>query len=69
MLTRFMGKYPDLIFWQTNMCIDGVKLTAYKNKNGSIGVLFVNNEKRPVRISLSFAGADDKLLIQSVSGD
>ncbi len=61
MLSRFIGKYPDLIFWQTNMCIDGVKLTAFKNKNGSVGVLFVNNEKRPVRISLSFSGAEDQL--------
>jgi hypothetical protein len=61
MLSRFIGKYPDLIFWQTNMCIDGVKLTAFRNKNGSIGVLFINNEKRPVRISLSFTGAEDQL--------
>jgi hypothetical protein len=60
MLSRFMGKHPDLILWQTNMCIDGVKLTAYKNKNGSIGVLLINNEKRPVRISLSFTGSENQ---------
>jgi hypothetical protein len=61
MLSRFIGKYPDLIFWQTNMCIDGVKLTAFRNRNGSIGILFVNNEKRPIRISLTLSGAEDKL--------
>jgi hypothetical protein len=61
MLSRFIGKYPDLIFWQTNMCIDGVKITAFRNRNGSIGVLFINNEKRPIRISLSFSGAEDQL--------
>jgi len=61
MLSRFIGKYPDLIFWQTNMCIDGVKITAYRNQNGSIGVLFINNENRPIRISLSFSGAEDQL--------
>jgi len=61
MLTRFMGKYPDLILWQTNLCIDGVKLTAFRNRDKNIGVIFVNSEKRPVRIMLSFIGAEDQL--------
>jgi hypothetical protein len=61
MLTRFMGKYPDLIFWQTDRCIDGVKLTAYRNRDKSISVLFVNQEKRPVRVSVSITGPEDKL--------
>jgi hypothetical protein len=61
MVTRFMGKYPDLIFWQTDRCIDGVKLTAYRNRDKSVSVLFVNNEKRPIRVFLSFSGAEEEL--------
>jgi len=62
MLSRFIGKYPEILFWQTNMCIEGVKLTAFRNRDGSIGVIFVNNEKRPIRISLTFSGDEDKLV-------
>jgi hypothetical protein len=61
MLTRFMGKYPDLIFWQTDRCIDGVKLTAYRNRDQSISVLFVNNEKRPIRVKITFKDPEDKM--------
>jgi hypothetical protein len=62
MLTRFMGKYADMIFWQTNMCIDGVKLTAWRNRDNSIAVLFVNNEKRPIKEIISFEGQEDNLI-------
>jgi len=61
MITRFMGKYPDLIFWQTDRCIDGVKLTAYRNRDNSLSVLFVNNEKRPIREFIDFGDKQDKL--------
>jgi hypothetical protein len=60
MVTRFMGKQPDLIFWQTNMCIDGVKLIAYRNRDGNIGLLIVNNEKRPIREFVTFNDAVDQ---------
>jgi hypothetical protein len=61
MLTRFMGKYADLIFWQTDRCIEGVKLTAYRNRDNSVSVLFVNLEKRPVRVNVNITGQEDRL--------
>ena len=58
MLTRFMGKYPDVLFWQTDRCISGVKLTALRNSDKSLSVIFVNAEKKPVSVTLSFDNLD-----------
>jgi len=61
MLTRFMGKYPDLIAWESDRCIDGVKITAYRNRDNSLSVLFVNNEERPIRVHVNFGQSGEKL--------
>lgn len=56
MLSRYMGKHARLLFWQTNLCIDGVKLLAFRNKDNSTSLLIVNNELRPIREFVTFEG-------------
>jgi len=53
MLSRFLEKYASMLAWQTDYCIDGVKPTVYRNQDGNIVVLFVNNGMDVVDVNLT----------------
>lgn len=55
-LTRFMGKYTQMLQWETDYCIRDVKPTAFKNKDGNIVLLFINKKNNPVNVNLSLTG-------------
>jgi hypothetical protein len=48
MVTRFMGKYASVLATRSNQDIDGVFYAAYKNGDGAIVILVVNNQAEPV---------------------
>lgn len=52
-LTRFLGKHASTLALQTENDIDSVKQTAFRNLDGNIVVLFVNNKKNAVDVSLT----------------
>lgn len=53
MLSRFMGKYPTVLSLQQDQLPGGVVATAFRNKNGSIGILLVNNLDNSLQIDLN----------------
>jgi hypothetical protein len=52
MVTRFMGKYASVLTTRTDQDIDGVYYAAYKNGEGSIVILVVNNLAEPVGMDI-----------------
>jgi hypothetical protein len=52
MITRFMGKYASVLAAKADKQIDGVILTSYKNCDGNLSVLLVNNLKESVAIDV-----------------
>lgn len=61
MVTRFMGKYVSVLSLKTDRKLDGVVATAYKNRDGNISVLIVNNRKEPFILDLSVTNVNQKL--------
>lgn len=39
MLSRFLGKYASMLAWKTDYCIDGVKPTVFRNRDGNLHFL------------------------------
>jgi hypothetical protein len=62
MLTRFMGKYASVLTLKSDRNIDGLVLTAYKNRDGNLSVLLVNNSKNVTNVGLSIDNFDNKKL-------
>jgi hypothetical protein len=51
MVTRFMGKYASVLSRRCDPA-DSVVLTAYKNRDGHLSVLLVNNRKKAVSVNV-----------------
>ncbi len=64
MLSRFMGKYASMLSWETDYCIDGVKPTVIRNRDGNIVLLFVNNRKNAVDVNLTIKGVPAEKIFQ-----
>lgn len=53
MLTRFMGKYASVLSCKSDQKVKGVVMTAYKNRDGNLSVLMVNNNMNAVTVDIS----------------
>jgi len=53
MLSRFQGKYASILSVKTDLNPEGVLITAYKNRDGNMSVLLVNNSNMSVSASIS----------------
>ena len=60
MLSRFMGKYPAVLKTQVESPIEGVVITAYRNRDNNLSVLIVNNTAEPVNCNISFSNKSPK---------
>ncbi|MFN8255318.1 MAG: cellulase family glycosylhydrolase [Bacteroidales bacterium] len=60
MLSRFQSKYASMLQWHTDYCIDGIKPTAFKNSDGSIVILIVNQNLEESPVNLGITGIDPK---------
>jgi len=60
MITRFMGKYASVLSFKTDQKIDGVILTSYKNKDGNISIIVVNNLKDALLVDVSLENESKK---------
>jgi len=60
MITRFMGKYASVLATKTDQKLDGVVITSYKNRDGNLSVLMVNNGKEHVTIDISMLNVTKK---------
>jgi len=58
MLSRFLGKYASVLSVKTDLKPEGVLLTAYKNQDGNMSLLFVNNRKEPVSVNVTIDNPD-----------
>jgi hypothetical protein len=54
MITRFMGKYASVLFNKFDVNVEGVFATSYKNRDGSISALLVNNLDEAVSLHVEF---------------
>lgn len=53
MITRFLGKYASVLSLEPDKKIEGLICTAYKNTDGNLVVLMVNNNLEPVSVDLT----------------
>ena len=60
MLTRFMGKYASVLSLKSNQNLEGLVMTAYKNRDGNLSVLIVNNREEAVNVDISIGNFDKK---------
>ena len=60
MLSRFLGKRASVLSIKSDQGLEGVLLTAYKNQDGSMSVLLVNNRKEPVSVNISIDNFNKK---------
>lgn len=60
MLSRFLGKYASVLSNKTDQQLEGLVITAYKNLNGHLSILLVNNSKEPVTVNIAIEHADKK---------
>ena len=58
MLTRFMGKYASVLDLKTVQNLDGLVMTAYKNRDGHISILMVNNRQEPINVTIAIDNED-----------
>lgn len=56
MLTRFLGKYASVLDVKTDNTPEGLLCTAWKNRDGNLSVLMVNNRKETVDVDADFEG-------------
>jgi len=52
-ITRFMGKYASVLATKSDQKLDGVVITSYKNRDGNVSVLMINNGKESVVMDIS----------------
>jgi len=60
MITRFMGKYVSILSTKSDQKLDGVIFTSYKNRDGNITILVVNNTKESVILDIAVENANKK---------
>lgn len=60
MLSRFLGKYTSVLATTSDQPLEGVLFTSYKNRDGHVSLLMVNNRKEPVRVNVSMDNTDKK---------
>jgi hypothetical protein len=60
MLSRFLGKYASVLSNKTDQQLEGLVMTAYKNRDGNISILLVNNRKEPVAVNIAIEHTDKK---------
>jgi hypothetical protein len=60
MLTRFMGKYASVLSVKSDQKLEGLVMTAYKNRDGNLSILVVNNSKEAVNVDISIVNFDHK---------
>jgi hypothetical protein len=61
MLSRFLGKYASILSCKTAQKIDGVLITACKNRDGNISLLLVNNKKESVLMNITMDNLNKKI--------
>jgi hypothetical protein len=62
MLTRFMGKYASVLSVKSDQKLEGLVMTAYKNSDGNISVLIVNNRKDQFLVDVALENFSAKRL-------
>ncbi len=60
MLTRFMAKYASVLSLKSDQKLDGLVMTAYKNSDGNLSVLVVNNRKDQVSVDIALENFSSK---------
>lgn len=63
-ISRFLRKNATTIHWFTEYCIQGVKPAAFKNQDGNIVILLVNQRPAPVNLHLSLVDQNPKQAFQ-----
>jgi hypothetical protein len=60
MLTRFLGKYASVLSVKSDQSLDGVVITAYKNPDGNLQILLVNNSNITVSADIAVDNSNRK---------
>jgi hypothetical protein len=60
MLSRFLGKYASVLSNKSDQQLEGVVITAYKNSNGHLSILLVNNRKETVTVNVAIEHLEKK---------
>ena len=60
MLTRFLGKYASILSLKGDLNLEGLVMTAYKNRDGNLQVLLVNNNKESVSVDVEIENSNPK---------
>jgi len=60
MLTRFLGKYASVLESKADNNPDSLVFASCKNTDGNLSVLFVNNRKEPVTVSITFENSGSR---------
>ena len=55
-----MGKYVSILSTKSDQKLDGVIFTSYKNRDGNITILVVNNTKESVILDIAVENANKK---------
>jgi len=63
LLTRFMGKYASVLSTKSDQKMDGLVITAYKNRDGNLQILLVNNTKGSVSADLVLENSNAKQVL------
>ena len=60
MLTRFLGKYASVLSLKSDLTMEGLVTTAYKNSDGNLQILLVNNNKESVSVDIAIENSNPK---------
>ncbi|MBC7889656.1 MAG: cellulase family glycosylhydrolase [Ferruginibacter sp.] len=60
MLSRFMGKYASVLSVKMDPQPEGIVATAYKNSDGQLSILMVNNRKEAVTVNVTVDNGSKK---------
>ena len=60
MLSRFLGKYTSVLSCKSDSNMDSIVVTAFKNKDGNVSVLVVNNKKMSIDFNIKIENSINK---------
>jgi len=55
-----MGKYATVLSLKSDQNLEGLVMTAYKNRDGNLSILIVNNREEAVNVDISINNLDKK---------